>query len=243
MQDLPPIPRLTEIINEVIDDPTEAKYIAYSFKRLPEKKALSKMALLDEWNQRLIQDWVIKDDHKEIIKGVYMTDALAIAKTPTSTRGVLHYRKTQICCMALRNQHNTCQAIVEIKDDLVYLTSAEVDPKQRGQGLMSELYNLITKFAFEFAGADRIIARADLPRKSLYPNTINKSNDWRDSINPITGNTLLLDAWLKQKGSYKITGYDGEAKYNAFAILAPNIIKEGDPLKYLESKGHIFNEF
>ena len=240
MQDLPPIPRLTEMINEIIDDPKESRFISYSFKRLPTKKALSKMALLDNWGQRLITDWIIKDDHKEIIKGVYMTDAEAIAKTPTSTRGNLHYRKTKLCCMSLRNSDNTCRAIVEIKDDMVYLTCAEVTPSKRGKGLMSELYNLITKFAFEFAGADRIIARADIPRKSLYPNNINKDSDWRDEINPKTGNTFLLDAWLKQENSHQIVGYDGEEKYNAFAILAPNIVKECDPVEYLKSKGHIF---
>ncbi|MDA7652521.1 hypothetical protein N8614_03660 [Akkermansiaceae bacterium] len=240
MQDLPPIPRLTEIINEVIDDPKEAKYIAYSFKRLPTKKALSKMSLLDEWGSRMITDWTIKNDHKEIIAGVYMTDAEAIAKTPTSTKGNLHYRKTKLCCMALRNKDNSCQAIVEIKDDMVYLTCAEVSPNKRGKGLMAELYKLITKFSFDFAGADRIIARADIPRKSLYPHNINKDSDWRDAINPKTGNTFLLDAWLKQENSHQIIGYDGEEKYNAFAILAPNIVKECDPLEYLESKGHIF---
>jgi RimJ/RimL family protein N-acetyltransferase len=240
MQDLPPIPRLTEMINEIIDDPKESRFISYSFKRLPTKKALSKMSLLDNWGQRLITDWIIKDDHKEIIKGVYMTDAEAIAKTPTSTRGNLHYRKTKLCCMSLRNKDNTCQAIVEIKDDMVYLTCAEVTPRKRGKGLMAELYKLITKFSFDFAGADRIIARADIPRKSLYPNNINKDSDWRDEINPKTGNTFLLDAWLKQENSHQIVGYDGEKKYNAFAILAPNIVKECDPLEYLESKGHIF---
>jgi len=240
VNELPPIPRLTELINEIIDDPKEARFLAYSFKRLPTKKALSKMSLLDEWGSRMITDWSINDDHKEIIAGVYMTNAEATAKTPTSTRGDLHYRKTKLCAMALRNADNSCKAIVEIQNDMVYLTAAEVDPKQRGKGLMASLYNLITKFAFEFAGVDRVIARADLPRKSLYPKNINKSDDWRDCINPITGNTLLLEAWLKQKNTFKITGYNGEEKYNAFAILAPNIVEEGDGLGYLKSKGHIF---
>ncbi len=243
MNGLPPIPRLTEMINEVIDDPKESRLIAFDFKRLPTKKAISKMGLLDEWNQRLIQDWVVKEDHNEIIDGVWMTNATGIVKTPTSTRGKLHYRKTKLCAMALRNSDDSCKAVVEMQNDMVYLTAAEVDPKQRGKGLMASLYNLITKFAFEFAGAERIIARADLPRKSLYPKNINNSNDWRDTINPITGNTFLLDAWLKQEGSYKITGYDGEEKYNAFAILSPDIVKTGDELGYLKSKGHIFNQF
>ena len=107
MEELPPIPRLTEIINDVIDDPKEARFIAYSFKRLPTKKAMSKMSLLDEWGKRMITDWVIKNDHKEIISGVYMTSAEATAKTPTSTRGNLHYRKTKLCCMAIRNKDNS----------------------------------------------------------------------------------------------------------------------------------------
>ena len=42
MNDLPPIHRLTEMINEIIDDPKESRFISYSFKRLPTKKALSR---------------------------------------------------------------------------------------------------------------------------------------------------------------------------------------------------------
>jgi RimJ/RimL family protein N-acetyltransferase len=239
MEDLPPIPRLTEMINEVVQDRAESKLIAYSFKRLPLKKALSKMSLLDEWNHRLITDWTINDDHKEIIGGVWMTDAEAIAKTPTSTRGNLHYRKTRLCCMALRNEDKSCQAIVEIRDDMVYLTCAEVDPKQRKRGLMKELVKLITKFSFDFAGVDRIIARADIPRKSLYSTNKVSVPDWRGLINPDTGNTLLLDAWLKQNNTIKIAGYDGEDKYNAFTILSPDIVKNYSPLEYLKTKGHL----
>ena len=239
MEELPPIPILTDIINEVIDDPKEARFIAYSFKRLPTKKALSKMSLLDEWGSRMITDWTIKNDHKEIIAGVYMTDAEAIAKTPTSTKGNLHYRKTKLCCMALRNKDNSCQAIVEIRDDTVYLTCGEVDPKKRNQGLMKELYKLITTFSFEFAGAERIIARAAPPRKSIYPKFKTTEPDWRDLINEDSGNTLLLDAWLKMPNAYKIKGYDGEDKENAFAILSPDIIKSEDPIAYLRAKSHI----
>ena len=239
MEELPPIPRLTEIINEVIDDEKEARFIAYSFKRLPTKKALSKMSLLDEWGSRMITDWSINDDHKEIITGVYMTTAEATAKTPTSTRGNLHYRKTKLCSMALRNEANSCQAIVEIRDDTVYLTCGEVDPKKRNQGLMKELYKLITKFSFEFAGAERIIARAAPPRKSLYPKHKSTEPDWRDIISEDSGNTLLLDAWLKMPNAYKIKGYDGEDKENAFAILSPDIIKSEDPISYLRAKSHI----
>lgn len=239
MEDLPAIPRLTEMINEVVRDRTESELIAYSFKRLPLKKALSKMSLLDEWNHRLITDWTIKDDHKEIIGGVWMTDAEAVAKTPTSTRGNLHYRKTRLCCMALKNEDKSCQAIVEIRDDMVYLTCAEVDPKQRKRGLMKQLVELITRFSFDFAGADRIIARADIPRKSLYSTNKVSGPEWRDEINPVSGNTMLLDAWLKQSNTFKITGYDGESKYNAFAILAPDIVKKYDPIEYLESKDYL----
>jgi hypothetical protein len=239
MKELPPIPRLTEIINEVIDDEKEARFIAYSFKRLPTKKALSKMSLLDEWGSRMITDWSINDDHKEIITGVYMTTAEATAKTPTSTRGNLHYRKTKLCSMALRNEANSCQAIVEIRDDTVYLTCGEVDPKRRNQGLMKELYKLITKFSFEFAGAERIIARAAPPRKSIYPKHKSTEPDWRDIISEDSGNTLLLDAWLKMPNAYKIKGYDGEDKENAFAILSPDIIKSEDPISYLRAKSHI----
>ena len=239
MEELPPIPRLTEIINEVIDDEKEARFIAYSFKRLPTKKALSKMSLLDEWGSRMITDWSINDDHKEIITGVYMTTAEATAKTPTSTRGNLHYRKTKLCSMALRNEANSCQAIVEIRDDTVYLTCGEVDPKRRNQGLMKELYKLITKFSFDFAGAERIIARAAPPRKSLYPKHKSTEPDWRDIISEDSGNTLLLDAWLKMPNAYKIKGYDGEDKENAFAILSPDIIKSEDPISYLRAKSHI----
>ena len=230
---------MTEIINEVIDDPKEARFIAYSFKRLPTKKAMSKMSLLDEWGKRMITDWVIKNDHKEIISGVYMTSAEATAKTPTSTRGNLHYRKTKLCCMAIRNKDNSCQAIVEIRDDTVYLTCGEVDPKRRNQGLMKELYKLITKFSFEFAGAERIIARAAPPRKSIYPKHKSTEPDWRDIISEDSGNTLLLDAWLKMPNAYKIKGYDGEDKENAFAILSPDIIKSEDPIAYLRAKSHI----
>ena len=239
MEELPPIPRLTEIINDVIDDPKEARFIAYSFKRLPTKKAMSKMSLLDEWGKRMITDWVIKNDHKEIISGVYMTSAEATAKTPTSTRGNLHYRKTKLCCMAIRNKDNSCQAIVEIRDDTVYLTCGEVDPKKRNQGLMKELYKLITTFSFEFAGAERIIARAAPPRKSIYPKFKTTEPDWRDLIDEDSGNTLLLDAWLKLPNAYKIKGYDGEPKENAFAILSPDIIKSEDPIAYLRAKSHI----
>lgn len=239
MNELPPIPELTEIINEVIDDPKEARFIAYSFKRLPTKKALSKMSLLDEWGTRMITDWTINDDHQEIISGVYMTDAEAIAKTPTSTKGNLHYRKTKLCCMALRNKDNSCQAIVEIRDDTVYLTCGEVAPNKRGQGLMKDLYKLITKFSFEFAGTDRIIARAAPPRKSIYPKHKSTEPEWRNIINEDSGNTLLLDAWLKHPHVYKIKGYDGEPKENAFAILSPDIIKSEDPIAYLRSKSHI----
>ncbi|MDB4761718.1 hypothetical protein OAG67_01085 [bacterium] len=239
MEELPPIPILTDIINEVIDDPKEARFIAYNFKRLPTKKALSKMSLLDEWGSRMITDWTIKNDHKEIIAGVYMTDAEAIAKTPTSTKGNLHYRKTRLCCMALRNKDNSCQAIVEIRDDTVYLTCGEVDPKKRNQGLMKELYKLITKFSFGFAGVDRVIARAAPPRKSIYPHHKSTESDWRDIISEDSGNTLLLDAWLKMPNSYKIKGYDGEDKENAFAILSPDIIKSEDPIAYLRAKSHI----
>lgn len=239
MEELPPIPILTDIINEVIDDPKEARFIAYSFKRLPTKKAMSKMSLLDEWGKRMITDWVIKNDHKEIISGVYMTSAEATAKTPTSTRGNLHYRKTKLCCMAIRNKDNSCQAIVEIRDDTVYLTCGEVDPKKRNQGLMKELYKLITTFSFEFAGAERIIARAAPPRKSIYPKFKTTEPDWRDLIDEDSGNTLLLDAWLKLPNAYKIKGYDGEPKENAFAILSPDIIKSEDPIAYLRAKSHI----
>ena len=47
MEQLPPIPRLSEMINEIINDPIEAKLIAFKFKRLPVSQAVKKMALLE----------------------------------------------------------------------------------------------------------------------------------------------------------------------------------------------------
>ena len=75
MEDLPPIPELTDMIDEVVKNKNESRLIAYSFKKLPLKTALSKMTLLDEWNQRLIRDWNKKS---QVVYGCLML--LQIAK-------------------------------------------------------------------------------------------------------------------------------------------------------------------
>ena len=239
MEDLPPIPELTDMIDEVVKNKNESRLIAYSFKKLPLKTALSKMTLLDEWNQRLIRDWNIAKDFKEVTDGIWMSDAIANCQIPTSTKGKLHYRQLKMCCMAIRDKRNRYTCLIELQGNLIYLILAEVSPSFQNTGLMKDCVAMLKDFAFKFSCCDIIVGRADMPLKSIYNNKRPPAKDWRNEVNDETGNTHLLDCWLKTENCFSINKYDGVEKYNAFAILSPDIVKEHDPIKYLEDNDYL----
>jgi RimJ/RimL family protein N-acetyltransferase len=239
MENLPPIPRLTDMIDVVIRDKKESTLLAYSFKRLPLKAALTKMDLLDLWGVKQIRDWTICEDYKEVTDGIWLSEAIADCRTPTSNKGNLHYRKTKLCCLSIRDTMNRFTCLVEVQGDLVYLILAEVNPNFQNKGLMGEAVKMLKDFSFKFSCCERIVGRADIPLKSIYDNKKCSTTDWRTKINKNTGNSRLLDCWLSQENCFSINKYDGVEKYNAFAILSPDIVKEHDPIKYLEDNDYL----
>lgn len=104
--------------------------------------------------------------------------------------------------------------------------------------MMVEAFELVRRFAFDFHQVGRIIARADPPRISLYTGTEDR-HDWRTEVSESTGNSRLYDKWLSFPNSYRIDGYGGKDKDNAFCILNPDIIKQQDPNEYLINCGYI----
>ena len=230
---------LTESINEVIDDKQESKLLAYSFKRLPYSKVKYNCKYLDNWGMRLIRSWDISVDYTEVIKGVYLSSAIAHYQTPTSKRGKLFYRSGKLSCFAIRDTDNQYCSLIDWKEDIVYLMLTEINPLFRNKGLMTKAVNHLKKFSFDYACASRIIGRADLPNGSIYKEPKSLKKDWRSTVNEDTGKTLLYEKWLSFKNSYAIDRYDEHDKHQAFAILNTDILKEEDPMQYLARKGHL----
>ena len=230
---------LTESINEVIDDKQESKLIAYSFKRLPYSKVKHNCKYLDNWGMRLIRSWDISDDYTEVIKGVYLSSAIAHYQTPTSKKGNLFYRSGKLSCFSIRDKDNQYCSLVDWKEDIVYLMLTETNPLNRNNGLMSKVVDHLKKFAFDYACATRILGRADIPNGSIYKGPKSLKEDWRSIVNKDTGKTLLYEKWLSFKDSYPIDRYDEHDKHQAFAILNTDILKEEDPMQYLRRKGHL----
>jgi RimJ/RimL family protein N-acetyltransferase len=230
---------LTGVINEVINDERESKLIAYSFKSLPKSKVMSKCHFLDDWGMRLIRSWEIKEDYKEVIDGVYLSEAIAHYQTPTSKRGNLFYRRGKLSCFAIRDKDNQYCSLIDWKEDIVYLMLTEINPLNRNQGLMTKAVDHLKKFAFDYACATRILARADIPNGSIYKEAKSFKEDWRSTVNEDTGKTLLYEKWLSFKNSYPIDRYDEHDKHQAFAILNTDILKEEDPMEFLGRKGHL----
>lgn len=229
---------LTESINEVIDNERESKLIAYSFKKLPYSKVKYNCKYLDNWGMRLIRSWEISDDYTEIIKGVYLSSAIAHYQTPTSKKGNLFYRSGKLACFAIRDKDNQYCSLIDWKEDIVYLMLTEINPLNRNQGLMTKAVDDLKKFSFDYACATRIIGRADLPNGSIYKDPKSNKDDWRSSVNQETGKTLLYEKWLSFKDSYQIDRYDEHNKHQAFAIVNTDTLKGEEPLHYLARKGH-----